>query len=162
MTMSKTTLSNTYRLGKEPPVVDKRTLRFGKYLTLPTPPPSVTYYEKVASWPMYYNNKYGDCTCAAAGHLVGTRILRALCGLAAAAGCRVQHAQRPEILAQVGARRAQGDGVHQPRHAEPVASQERRLPPRQYLHRRGTSGLRRPRRHADHPMGGATGRTSGR
>jgi hypothetical protein len=70
MKMSKTTLSHSYRLGKKPPVVDKRTLRFGKYLTLPTPPPSVTYYEKVASWPMYYNNKYGDCTCAAAAHMI--------------------------------------------------------------------------------------------
>jgi hypothetical protein len=24
----------------------------------------------VTVWPMYYNNEYGDCTCAAAGHMV--------------------------------------------------------------------------------------------
>jgi hypothetical protein len=59
-----------YKLGKEPPVVDKRTLRFEKYLTLPAPPASVSYYTKVATWPMYYNNKYGDCTCAAAAHMI--------------------------------------------------------------------------------------------
>jgi hypothetical protein len=59
-----------YKLGKFPPVVDKRTLRFKKYLTLPTPPASVTYYDKVTTWPMYYNNKYLDSTCAAAAHMV--------------------------------------------------------------------------------------------
>ena len=30
----------------------------------------MTYYEKVANWPNYYNNKYGDCTCAAAAHMI--------------------------------------------------------------------------------------------
>ena len=34
------------------------------------PPESVEYYDKVATWPMYYNNKYGDCTCAAAAHMI--------------------------------------------------------------------------------------------
>src|ERR1700721_1268081 len=55
-----------------PPVVDDRTLRFSDYLTpaLPTPPASVAYYQKVPSWPMYYNDQYGDCTCAAAGHMI--------------------------------------------------------------------------------------------
>jgi hypothetical protein len=65
-----TTTSRTYKLGKKPPVVDKRTLRFKKYLTLPAPPESVAYCEKVATWPMYYNNQYGDCTCAAAAHMI--------------------------------------------------------------------------------------------
>jgi hypothetical protein len=65
-----TTMSGTYKLGKKPPVVDKRTLRFKKYLTLPAPPQKVAYYEDVATWPMYYNDKYGDCTCAAAGHMI--------------------------------------------------------------------------------------------
>jgi len=61
-----------YKLGKHPPVVDDRTLRFSDYVTtaLPTPPDSVTYYQKVPSWPMYYNDQYGDCTCAAAGHMI--------------------------------------------------------------------------------------------
>jgi hypothetical protein len=61
-----------YRLGKNPPVVDARTMRFGSYLTpaLPAPPASVDYGAKVSAWPMYDNDKYGDCTCAAAGHLI--------------------------------------------------------------------------------------------
>jgi hypothetical protein len=61
-----------YKLGKHPPVIDARTLRFGKYLTaaLPAPPASVDYGGKVPEWPMYDNDKYGDCTCAAAGHMI--------------------------------------------------------------------------------------------
>jgi hypothetical protein len=65
-------MPGSYKLGKHPPVVDERTLRFGKYLTpaVPSPPASVDYGAKVATWPMYDNNKYGDCTCAAAGHMI--------------------------------------------------------------------------------------------
>lgn len=61
-----------YKLGKHPPVVDARTLSFGKYLkpALSSPPPSVDYGNKVSVWPMYDNDQYGDCTCAAAGHMV--------------------------------------------------------------------------------------------
>lgn len=61
-----------YKLGKHPPVLDDRTLRFKDYVTpaLPAPPASVTYYQNVATWPMYYNDQYGDCTCAAAGHMI--------------------------------------------------------------------------------------------
>jgi hypothetical protein len=61
-----------YKLGKHPPVLDSRTLRFAKYLssTLPPPPTSENYGGKVKKWPMYYNNEYGDCTCAAAGHMI--------------------------------------------------------------------------------------------
>ena len=66
----KNTKRRTYKLGKKAPVVDKRTLRFGKYLTLPTAPQSVTYYDKVPTWPIYYNDQYGDCTCAAAAHMI--------------------------------------------------------------------------------------------
>ena len=61
-----------YNLGKNPPVLDDRTLRFSDYVTpaLPAPPDSVAYYQKVPTWPMYYNDQYGDCTCAAAGHMI--------------------------------------------------------------------------------------------
>jgi hypothetical protein len=61
-----------FKLGKTPPVFDRRTLLFGAYLkpTLPAPPPSTNYGAEVASWPMYDNDKYGDCTCAAAGHMI--------------------------------------------------------------------------------------------
>jgi len=65
-------MPGSYKLGKRPPILDSRTLRFGNYLTpaLPASPNSVTYYQKVPQWPMYYNDKYGDCTCAAAGHMI--------------------------------------------------------------------------------------------
>ena len=61
------------KLGKRPPVFDERTLLFGDYLKkaeLPTAPPAENYGEKVAQWPMYANDRYGDCTCAAAGHMI--------------------------------------------------------------------------------------------
>jgi hypothetical protein len=59
-------------LGKDPAVVDGRTLQLGKYLTaaLPTPPAAADYRSKVPSWPMYLNDQYGDCTCAAAAHMI--------------------------------------------------------------------------------------------
>ncbi len=61
-----------YQLGKNRPVVDDRTLRFATYLkpALPSPPTAVEYGDKVPAWPMYYNDQYGDCTCAAAGHMI--------------------------------------------------------------------------------------------
>ena len=63
---------NTFRLGKKSAMFDSRTLRFGSYLAaqLPPPPPSVNYGKAVPSWPMYFNNQYGDCTCAAAAHMI--------------------------------------------------------------------------------------------
>ncbi|MGO9196732.1 MAG: hypothetical protein ACLQK4_06360, partial [Acidimicrobiales bacterium] len=61
-----------YHLGKRPPVFDARTLRFGDYVTpgLPAPPAAAHYGVKVPTWPMYFNDQYGDCTCAAAGHMI--------------------------------------------------------------------------------------------
>ena len=61
-----------YMLGKLPPVHDNRTLNFATYLLpqLPPPPPQVDYYTKISQWPMYGNDQYGDCTCAAAGHMI--------------------------------------------------------------------------------------------
>jgi hypothetical protein len=60
------------KLGKHPPKFDKRTLQFGKYITkaLPPAPVSVDYSQAVSSWPMMLNDTYGDCTCAAAGHMI--------------------------------------------------------------------------------------------
>ena len=64
--------NNVFRLGKKPAVIDSRTLKFGAYLKagLPAPPASIDYGKVVPSWPMYLNDKYGDCTCAAAAHMI--------------------------------------------------------------------------------------------
>jgi hypothetical protein len=61
-----------YQLGKNRPVIDDRTMRFATYVkpALPSPPASVEYGAQVTTWPMYYNDQYGDCTCAAAGHMI--------------------------------------------------------------------------------------------
>jgi len=62
-----------FKLGKHRPEIDKRTLRFGDYITsaLAPPPPAVNYSGPVNNdWPMMGNDQYGDCTCAAAGHMI--------------------------------------------------------------------------------------------
>jgi hypothetical protein len=60
------------KLGKKPPVYDDRTLRFGAYVkpTLPQVPGALSYVHHIKSWPMYGNDTLGDCTCAAAGHMI--------------------------------------------------------------------------------------------
>ncbi|GAC1544811.1 MAG: hypothetical protein NVS2B9_12050 [Myxococcales bacterium] len=60
-------------LGKKPARHDPRTLQLGNYLKpagLPAPKPSVDWGRTVQQWPMMANDKVGDCTCAAAGHLI--------------------------------------------------------------------------------------------
>ena len=59
-------------LGKKAPRFDKRTLRLSKYLgeSLPTPPYLTTWRAKISEWGMMLNDSEGDCTCAAAGHMV--------------------------------------------------------------------------------------------
>lgn len=37
---------------------------------LPAPPASANFAKAVTHWPMYGNDRYGDCTCAAAGHVI--------------------------------------------------------------------------------------------
>jgi hypothetical protein len=60
-----------YKLGKLPVRHDKRTLKFPKYLTaLPPVKPSVDWSPFVHNWGMMVNDQLGDCTCAAAGHLI--------------------------------------------------------------------------------------------
>lgn len=61
-----------FKLGKTPAVYDSRTLKFGAYTlpSLPPPPASVDYGAAVKTWPMFGNDKYGDCTCAAAAHMI--------------------------------------------------------------------------------------------
>lgn len=61
-------------LGRKAPTRDPRQLQFAKYLdaaaVLPAIPDEVDYGSAVPSWPMYGNDQLGDCTCAAAGHMV--------------------------------------------------------------------------------------------
>jgi hypothetical protein len=61
------------KLGKGPVEPDVRTLLFAKYVTrteLPEAPPELDLADTVAEWPMYANDRLGDCTCAAAGHMI--------------------------------------------------------------------------------------------
>ena len=62
------------KLGKLAPRHDPRTLRLAHYFTdaLPAAPPSKDWAAegKVVAWPMMLNDSLGDCTCAAAGHMI--------------------------------------------------------------------------------------------
>lgn len=61
------------KLGKRPPRHDPRTLQMASYLTpmaLPVVPAQQNWGRKVADWGMMGNDRIGDCTCAAAGHLI--------------------------------------------------------------------------------------------
>src|ERR1700752_3103402 len=60
------------KLGKQAARHDPRTLLLASYVTptLPTPPASFDLTSKVSSWGMMDNDQIGDCTCAAAGHLL--------------------------------------------------------------------------------------------
>jgi hypothetical protein len=67
-----TTLMNGM-LGKLPVRKDPRTLSFARYvdrLALPKPPAKMNMGHLVHDWPMYGNDHLGDCTCAAAGHMI--------------------------------------------------------------------------------------------
>lgn len=61
------------KLGKAAPRHDSRNLMLGKYLTteFPNPPAAVDYAQKVRQpWGMMLNDRLGNCTCAAAGHMI--------------------------------------------------------------------------------------------
>jgi hypothetical protein len=60
------------KLGKLPAVHDPRTLRLAKYITeLPPAPPFCDWGKAVTvDWNEMGNDEFGDCTCAAAGHLI--------------------------------------------------------------------------------------------
>jgi hypothetical protein len=61
------------KLGKGIARHDPRTLLLASYITqaLPAPPPTCDLTPKVkAPWGMMENDQLGDCTCAAAGHLI--------------------------------------------------------------------------------------------
>jgi len=60
-------------LGKLPARVDPRTLQLSRYVdreVLPAPPAALDLTKGVTEWPMYGNDRIGDCTTAAAGHMI--------------------------------------------------------------------------------------------
>jgi hypothetical protein len=68
-----TTTIAAQKLGKLPVRVDVRTLSLRRYLDLsrlPAPPDTLDLTTGVADWPMYANDRIGDCTIAAAGHMI--------------------------------------------------------------------------------------------
>jgi hypothetical protein len=61
------------KLGKLPPRVDVRTLSLKQYVDrtrLPEPPEVLDVTARVPEWPMYANDRIGDCTTAAAAHMI--------------------------------------------------------------------------------------------
>jgi hypothetical protein len=66
------TLANM-KLGKRAPRIDPRSLQLANYLrlaALPVLPAQENWGGKVTAWGMMKNDTIGDCTCAAAGHLI--------------------------------------------------------------------------------------------
>lgn len=60
------------RLGRRPNDGSKVRLALGPHLTGPVPPNPVLvdWLSKVDSWPMYGNDRFGDCVFAMIGHLI--------------------------------------------------------------------------------------------
>lgn len=57
-------------LGRKAPRLDIRTLRLATYLRALPPIPAEYTVAKLSSWGMYLNNRLGDCTVAAAAHMI--------------------------------------------------------------------------------------------
>jgi hypothetical protein len=61
----------TRKLGKRPAKHDARTLQLANYLMLPSIPANRDWTEQAKQpWGMMKNDVLGDCTCAAAGHII--------------------------------------------------------------------------------------------
>jgi hypothetical protein len=64
----------TFRGGRRPPHPEstRPRLKLGQFLTgaLPPVPANVDYLSRVADWPMYGNDRYGDCVWAMIGHSI--------------------------------------------------------------------------------------------
>ena len=70
--MATTTIA-AQKLGKLPVRTDVRTLSLARYVDkakLPSPPDAFDETTQVHDWPMYANDRIGDCTIAAAGHMI--------------------------------------------------------------------------------------------
>ena len=60
-------------LGKLPVRTDVRTLSLRRYVDgrrLPSPPPAFDETSAVETWPLYGNDRIGDCTVTAAAHMI--------------------------------------------------------------------------------------------
>lgn len=65
------TLTTPFRGGKLPAQPARPHLRLTAVLaTLAAPPASCDWQSDSITWPMYGNDQWGDCTCAAVGHIV--------------------------------------------------------------------------------------------
>lgn len=61
----------THVYGRLPARRDRRTLKLSAYTSgLPKPPAAVDWLSQVTDWPVYLNQEIGDCTVAAAGHMI--------------------------------------------------------------------------------------------
>ena len=68
-----TKIETTLRLGKLPVRTDPRTLALARYVDrakLPKAPAALDLAAPVPDWPMYANDRIGDCTTAAAAHMI--------------------------------------------------------------------------------------------
>jgi hypothetical protein len=68
-----TTTTAAQKLGKLPVRTDVRTLPLARYVDaarLPDPPAALDLTACVPEWPMYANDRIGDCTIAAAAHMI--------------------------------------------------------------------------------------------
>lgn len=63
-------LGTHVKLGRAPQRVDERTAKFATYTTtaLPAAPSKIAWGTHVPTFPMYGNDRLGDCTCATVGH----------------------------------------------------------------------------------------------
>ncbi|WP_435643885.1 hypothetical protein ACR9VJ_26520 [Streptomyces sp. H49] len=63
---------NAYRLGKLPAQPARPHLKLSAVLRerLAAPPASADWQADTIRWPMYANDRVGDCTCAGVGHMV--------------------------------------------------------------------------------------------
>ena len=59
-----------FKGGRLAPDPSKPRLLLNRYLSSPATPRLVDYLSKVDGWPMYLNDKIGDCTCAGVGHVI--------------------------------------------------------------------------------------------
>ncbi len=93
--MVTTPAATQVKLGKLPARVDPRTLKLARYVephVLPAPPPALDLAAAVPDWPMYANDRIGDCTTAAAGHMIEA-------WTAAAAGRAIEVAEKDVVAA---------------------------------------------------------------